>query len=183
MTNDEWAAEYWNKWLGKNADEATPQAGGCLLVNDDNKTELIIMLMETAVNSPPAQNCKISSTQGILVPLWIGWCDTGSNKGATAGDLTDCAKHQNLGRIISDVKVDGLSVANLDVTQSVNPGSGALDYKVNSLNNVTEFSSKPFKLVIPKTKSSDRYMGCCESGMVGIPRTIAYGEPHTRLQY
>ena len=126
MTNDEWAAEYWNKWIGKNADEATPQAGGCLLVNDDNKTEPMIMLMETAVNSPPAQNCKISSTQGILVPLWIGWCDTGSNKGATAGDLTDCAKHQNLGRIISDVKVDGLSVANFDVTQSVNPGSREL---------------------------------------------------------
>ena len=43
MTNDEWAAEYWNKWIGKNADEATPQAGGCLLVNDDNKTEPMIM--------------------------------------------------------------------------------------------------------------------------------------------
>ena len=160
MTNDEWAAEYWNKWIGKNADEATPQAGGCLLVNDDNKTEPMIMLMETAVNSPPAQNCKISSTQGILVPLWIGWCDTGSNKGATAGDLTDCAKHQNLGRIISDVKIDGLSVANLDVTQSVNPGSGALDYKVNSLNNVTEFSSKPFKLVIPEdTQKPNQVIG------------------------
>ena len=47
------------------------------------------------------------------------------------------------------MKVDDLPVANLDVTQSVNPSSGALDYNINSLNNVTEFSSKPFSLVIP----------------------------------
>jgi hypothetical protein len=76
MTNDDWAANYWNKWISKNADEATPKAGGCLLVNDDNKSEPMIMLMETTVSSPPTQDCKISSTQGILVPLWIGWCDT-----------------------------------------------------------------------------------------------------------
>jgi hypothetical protein len=149
ITYDEWASEYWNKWIGKNADEATPKAGGCLLVNDDNKSEPMIMLMETTVSSPPTQDCKISSAQGIIVPLWIGWCDTGYEKGGTAEQLTDCAKHQNLGRILSEVKVDGLPVANLDVTQSVNPSSGTLDYKVNTLNNVTEFSSKPFSLVIP----------------------------------
>ena len=150
-TYDDWASEYWNKWIGKNADEATPKAGGCLLVNDDNKTEPMIMLMETTVSAPPTQDCKISSTQGILVPLWIGWCDTGNGQDTTAEQLTDCAKRQNLGRIISQVKIDGSPVANLDVTQSVVPGSGALDYKVNSLNNVTEFSSKPFSLIIPAT--------------------------------
>jgi hypothetical protein len=149
ITYDDWASEYWNKWIGKNADEATPKAGGCLLVNDGNKSEPMIMLMETTVSSPPTQNCKISSTQGITVPLWIGWCDTGNGVDTTTEQLTDCAKRQNLGRIISEVKVDGLPVANLDVTQSVNPGSGALDYKVNTLNNVTEFSSKPFSLIIP----------------------------------
>jgi hypothetical protein len=149
ITYDDWASEYWNKWIGKTTDEATPKAGGCLLVNNDNKSEPMIMLMETAVNSPPTQDCKISSGQGILVPLWIGWCDSGSEKGATAEQLTDCAKRQNLGRIISEVKVNGSRVANLDVTQSVIPSSGALDYKVNSVNNVTEFSSKPFSLVIP----------------------------------
>jgi hypothetical protein len=149
ITYDDWASEYWNKWIGKSVDEATPKAGGCLLVNDDNKSESMVMLMETTVSSPPTQDCKISSTQGIIVPLWIGWCDTGGAQGSTTEQLTDCAKRQNLGRIISEVKVDGLPVANLDVTQSVNPGSGALDYKVNTLNNVTEFSSKPFSLVIP----------------------------------
>ena len=70
-------------------------------------------------------------------------------KAQLTGQLTECAKHQNLGRIISNVKVDGLPVANFDVTQSVIPGSGALDYKINSLKNVTEFSSKPFSLVTP----------------------------------
>ena len=149
MTYDDWASEYWNKWIGKNKDEATPKAGGCLLVNNDNKSEPMIMLMETAVNSPPTQNCKISSAQGIIVPLWIGWCDTGYERGRTVEQLSDCAKRQNLGRIISEVKVDGSPVANFDVTQSVTPGSGALDYKINSLNKVIEFTSKPFSLVIP----------------------------------
>jgi hypothetical protein len=110
----------------------------------------MIMLMETAdVNTPPAQECKIFSNQGILVPLWVGWCDTGANKGATDEQLTKCAKQQNLGNIISDVNVDGVPAAKLDVRQSLIPGSGALDYKVNSLKNVTEFSSKGFPLIIP----------------------------------
>jgi hypothetical protein len=148
-TYDDWASEYWNKWIGKTADEATPKAGGCLLVNDGNKSEPMVMLMETTVSSPPTQDCMISSTQGIIVPLWIGWCDAGGEKGATNEQLADCAKRQNLGRIISEVKVDGLPVANLDVAQSVNPGSGDIDYQINSINNVTEFSSKPFSLVIP----------------------------------
>ena len=149
ITYDDWASEYWNKWIGKNVDEATPKAGGCLLVNDDNKSESMVMLMETTVSSPPTQDCRISSSQGIIVPLWIGWCDAGGQEGASAEQLTVCAKRQNLGRIISEVKVDGLPIANLDVTQSVNPGSENIDYKINSLNNVTEFSSKPFSLVIP----------------------------------
>ena len=133
-------------------DEATPKAGGCLLANEGNKSEPMVMLMETTVTSPPTQYCKISSTQGIIAPLWIGWCEdssVGAGEGATPEQLTDCAKRQNLGRIISEVKVDGIPVANLDVTQSVNPGSGAIDYKENTLNNVTEFSSKPFSLAIP----------------------------------
>src|SRR5215831_930828 len=64
---DDWAARFWNKWIGKNTADATPKEGGCLLVNNnDNKSEPMVMLMETAdVNSPPTQSCQISSHQGI----------------------------------------------------------------------------------------------------------------------
>jgi hypothetical protein len=109
------------------------------------------MLMNTAnVVSPPTQVCKISANEGIMIPLWIGWCDSGSN-GRTATDeqLLKCAKQQNLGNIRSDVKVDSVLVAKLDVKQTVAPGSSSLDYKINSLDNVTDLSSKAFTLTIP----------------------------------
>ena len=49
----------------------------------------------------------------------------------------------------SDVTVDGVPIAKLDVRQSLILGSGALGYKINSLKNVTDFSSKGFTLLIP----------------------------------
>lgn len=144
---DDWASEFWNKWIAKNTDQATPKPDGCLIVNNDYKSESMVMLMETAdVSFPPTQACQISSNQGIIIPLWIGWCDTGSDKNQ---NLTKCAKEQNLGNIASDVKVDGIPVAKLDVKQSVIPGSGLLDYKINSLTNVTQSTSKTFTLTIP----------------------------------
>jgi hypothetical protein len=84
-----------------------------------------------------------------MIPLWIGWCDTGSN-GRTATDeqLMKCAREQNLGNIRSDVKVDGLPVAKLDVRMSLI--SGKLDYKINSpLTNINDSYSKGFNLTIP----------------------------------
>ena len=154
----DWASEFWNKWIAKNIDQATPKPGGCLIVNDDYKSEPMVMLMETAdVNSPPTQACQISSNQGIIVPLWVGWCDAGGSPGV---NLTKCAKEENLGNIVSDVKVDGVPVAKLDVRQSVIPGSGLLDYKINSLTNVTQSTSKVFTLTIP-------------SNSVEIPNNVA----------
>lgn len=61
-------------------------------------------------------------TQGILIPLWIGWCE--NSPIGTAGrppnePLSQCAREvPNLGNIRSDVKVDGISVAKLDVRMS-----------------------------------------------------------------
>ena len=49
----------------------------------------------------------------------------------------------------SEIKVDGIPVAKLDVRQSVIPGSGSLDYKINSLTNVTQSTSKIFTVTIP----------------------------------
>ncbi len=147
ISYDDWAARFWNQWIGKTTADATPKQDGCLLVNNGNKSEPMVMLMETAdVNSPPTQSCQISSHQGIIVPLWIGWCDTGATPGSDAA-LTKCAREQNLGNILSDVKVDGVPVAKLDVQQTEQ--SGSLNYKVRALSNVTEFASKGFPLVIP----------------------------------
>ncbi|MGA9844980.1 MAG: hypothetical protein WBQ25_21970 [Nitrososphaeraceae archaeon] len=42
-----------------------------------------------------------------------------------------------------------MPIANLNVRPSLIPGSGTLNYKISSLQNVTDFSSKAFKLTIP----------------------------------
>lgn len=44
---------------------------------------------------------------------------------------------------------DGIPVAKPDVKQTVAPGSGILDYRINSLSNVTQSTSKTFTLTIP----------------------------------
>jgi hypothetical protein len=156
ISYDDWIAKYWNKWVSKNIDEYTPKPGGCLIINNDNKSDSLVMLMDTTVEGSPHQVCKISSKQGIMIPLWIAWCDNSGaddprHKSYSDEQLTKCAREQyNLGNIRSDVKVDGLPVAKLDVRMSLIPGSGKLDYKINSpLTNVTEIYSKGFNLTIP----------------------------------
>jgi hypothetical protein len=145
---DDWASEYWNKLIAKNKDQATPKQGGCYVVNNDYKSQSMVMLMPTFdVNFPPIQTCQISSNQGLILPLWIGWCDALSSP--AGANLTKCAIMEDLGNIASDVKVDDVPVAKLDVKQSVIPGSGSLEYKINSLNNVTRSTSKIFTLTIP----------------------------------
>jgi hypothetical protein len=147
ISYDDLVAKFWNWDIGQNNDQATPKPNGCLI----NKVDSMVMLMNTAnVVSPPPQVCKISPDDGIMIPLWIGWCDTGSN-GRTSTDeqLLKCAGEQNLGFIKSDIKVDGVSVGKLDVTRSLI--SGSLNYKINvPLGNIIDFSStKGFALTIP----------------------------------
>jgi hypothetical protein len=128
-----------------------PKPGGCIIDNSNP----IVMLLNTVVEGSlaPTQVCKISSKHGITIPMWIAWCDkSGAVNPATKSysdeQLTKCAREvYNLGNIRSDVKVDGHPVAKLDVRLSLI--SGSLNYKVNSMSNVTEIYTKGFNLTMP----------------------------------
>ena len=54
----------------------------------------------------------------------------------------------DLGAVTSLVNVDGKPLAKLDVVSSMRGGS--LDYKINSMDNVTEVYSKGFNITIPE---------------------------------
>jgi hypothetical protein len=159
---DTWIPKFWNWSVGMNTEEATPKQDGCIINNSD----AMVMLMGTTVPSTH-QVCTISSQQGIMIPLWVAWCDTGDHKGLSDEQLTKCAREEyNLGKIGSEVKVDGQPVANLDVIMSLK--SGSLDYVVNELTNITEFSSKGFNISIPEdTQSANSVPGIWRAGSHG----------------
>ena len=117
---------------------------------------------------------KISSNQGIMIPLWIAFCDNSGgddprNKSYSEEQLTKCASDQyNLGNIRSDVKVDGRPVDKLDVKQSLMPGSGKLYYKVNApLTNITDFSSRGFNITTPADSNLPLKPGTWRAGCQG----------------
>jgi hypothetical protein len=165
LSYDDWVSKYWNWTISLSTGEATPKQNGCLI----NKSESLVMLMGTTVGGSPYQVCEISSKHGIMIPLWIAWCDTGDplSRGYSDEQLTKCARERyNLGNIRSEVKVDGLPVAKLDVRMSLI--SGKLDYKINSLTNVTELYTKGFDLTIPPdTQKAYQVPGTWRAGSHG----------------
>jgi hypothetical protein len=88
--------------------------------------------METTVGGTQNQECEISSNQGITIPLWIAWCDSGTDTEYPIAELSSCAREKyNLGNIKSEVKIDGQPLAKLYVRLSLLEGS--LDYKLTAL--------------------------------------------------
>ena len=72
----------------------------------------------------------------------------------------------DLGAVTSLVKVDGVPVAKLDEVSSLR--SGILDYKINSMDNVSEVYSKGFNITIPEdTFVPDQNPGTWRSGAHG----------------
>ena len=102
-------------------------------------------LLQEAVPGSPRIVFEISSEQSLMIPLWIA-CDNHEKSNYTGEQITKRANtfQCNLGNIGSEVTVDGQRVANLNVRMILD--SGKLNYKINTLDKVTEIYSKKFNL-------------------------------------
>jgi len=170
-----WLGKFWIWWAAvpndDNApDKSPPKENGCLI----NSSDSMVMLMETTVDGKPHQVCNISSKQGIVVPLWVSFMEdsisedgTQKFKGFSYDQLSKESRETlDLGAVTSEVKVDGINVAKLDVVSSMR--AGVLDYKINSMNNVTELYSKGFNITIPENSHlADQNAGTWRSGAHG----------------
>jgi hypothetical protein len=162
---DGWMDKYWTWWITTNIDQATPKPGGCII----NKTSSMVMLVETTVIGKPHQVCEISSNQGIMIPLWTAFWEASTPEymNKSYQELSKAAREiGDLGAITSLVTLDGKPIGKLDVVSSMR--SGSLDYKINSMDNVTELYSKGFNITIPEdTHMADQNAGTWRSGAHG----------------
>jgi hypothetical protein len=158
-------ADYWNWEVSLSSAESEPEPSGCLVYDAGSA----VMLKGPAVQGSPHQVCEISSNQTIMIPLWVAWCDNtpGGRERDPNVPLSKCAREEyNLGNIKSNVVLDGKLVARLDVRMSI--VSGSLDYKIFSLDNVTEIQTTNFKLrVPPDTQMPNLPAGTWDAGSHG----------------
>lgn len=160
-----WVAQFWNWRVA----QPTPEQGGCLV----NSTQSVVMLMETAqedqiARQPIEQKCNISTNQGIMIPLWVAWCDTAipAHQNLRGLKLAQCAREEyNLGHIQSNVIVDGIPVAKLNAMMTMPPGTPKY---ISPPVNVTEFSPDEFNIFIPpKTPKGEQGSGNFPAGSHG----------------
>jgi hypothetical protein len=165
ISYSDWISKWWTWWVTTSVEEATPKPDGCLV----NRADSMVMLMETAVGGKQNQVCNVSSTEGIMVPMWTGWRDESSpgHENDSYDQLSKSAREEiNAGHVISHVVVDGKEVAKMDETSSVS--SGVFAQKVNYMNNVTEIYSKGFNITIPEnTHFPDQKPGTFRAGAQG----------------
>ena len=142
LSHGEWLAKYWNWDYSLPFDPQTNRIAGLsengCLIHKENST---VMLADTAFGGVWNQNCTISRNDGILIPIWIAECNQGQKDCANYSfeELKKAARGFDLGKIKGLVKVDNIPVATLD----------AIDYKTNTMNNVTEVYTEQYNATVP----------------------------------
>jgi hypothetical protein len=168
IAQDVWMQKYWNWWISLSTEETTPIKDGCLI----NKNDSVVFVIEPTIGIVPNQICDISSKQGILIPLWPGWCDSGTDKDYQIAypekTWADCARERyNTGHIRAEAMVDGRSIAKMDVKLSPSLVGGVLGYTITSLENVTEIYGNEFNLIIPEDSHKNAIPGTHVAGWHG----------------
>lgn len=141
ISQADWIARWWNWSFPIGIDPETGsfaglKQNGCLMHNENS----IVMLVDTAAGDKWTQDCNISHSQGILIPIWTGECNKAEKQCGNYSyeQLKKSARDFDLGKVKGEVKVDNIPIANLDV----------LDYKTNIKENVSEVFTEVFNATI-----------------------------------
>jgi hypothetical protein len=161
--------KFWN-WSVTAAPGSVTQ-NGCWMDNSDPAVAFLMEPVDADDAYMPVlqqQGCSVTSTQSILIPLWVAWADQNEHPGLGHRQLGECAKGEyNLGVITAKVWLDSINdtdptIADLSATLSRTGGNAGDDPPVSvtetitTSNNVTEYTTTDdFPLNIP-AKSSKR---------------------------